>query len=62
MNLSDPVYLILALALGLPVIAVALLNWLLRNRGGFARGWAGAAFVILCLGAGLALILIRTKS
>jgi hypothetical protein len=61
-NLSDPVYLVLALLLGVPMITVALLNWLLRNRGGFARGWAGAAFVILCWGAGLALILIKAKS
>lgn len=59
MNLSDQLYLILAVVLGLPMVVVALLNWLLRNRGGFARGWAGAIFVGMCWAAGMALIVSK---
>ena len=37
MNLSDQTYLILGIVLGLPMVIVALLNWVLRNHGGFAQ-------------------------
>ncbi len=59
MNLSDQTYLIVGVALGLPMAIVALLNWLLRNHGGFARGWAGAIFVGLCWAVGMAIIVTR---
>ncbi len=59
MNLSDRFYLILGIVLALPMIVVALLNLLLRNRGGFARGWAGAIFVGMCWAAGMALIVFK---
>lgn len=59
MNLSDQLYLILAVVLGLPMVVVALLNWVFRNRGGFARGWAGAIFVGMCWAAGMALIVFK---
>lgn len=59
MNLSDQIYLILGVVLGLPMLVVALLNWLLRNHGGFARGWAGAIFVGICWAAGMILIVSK---
>lgn len=59
MNLSDQLFLILGIILCLPMAVVALLNWLLRNRGGFARGWAGAIFVGMCWIAGMALIVFK---
>lgn len=59
LNLSDQLYLLLGLALGLPMAVVALFNWLFRHRGGFARGWAGAIFVGLCWATGMVLILSR---
>lgn len=59
MNLSNQIYVLLGLVLALPMAVVALLNWLLRNRGGFARGWAGAIFVAMCWIAGMILIVTR---
>ncbi|MFT3791777.1 MAG: hypothetical protein QM741_12050 [Rudaea sp.] len=59
MNFSDPTYLILALALALPMAILAVLNGLLRERGGFLRGWAGAIFVGLCWMAALGFIVRR---
>jgi hypothetical protein len=59
MNLSNQIYLILGAVLGLPMVVVALLNWLLRDRGGFARGWAGAIFVALCWTVGMIIIVTR---
>ena len=53
MNFSDQTYLALGITLGL-------LNWVLRNHGGFARGWAGAIFVGICWAAGLAIIVVKT--
>ncbi|MBS0516362.1 MAG: hypothetical protein JSS16_12925 [Proteobacteria bacterium] len=62
MNLFDPIYLVLGIALGLPMAILALLNWLLRKRGGFARGWAGAIFLGLCLCVGIVLIVVKAMS
>ena len=59
MNLSDQTYLILGIVLGLPMVIVALLNWVLRNHGGFARGWAGAIFVGICWAAGMTIIVFK---
>jgi len=59
MNLSDPVYLILGIALALPMAIVALLNWLLRKRGGFLRGWSSAVFVGACWVAAMILVVYR---
>ncbi|MBS0582143.1 MAG: hypothetical protein JSS42_03475 [Proteobacteria bacterium] len=61
MDFSDRTYLILGILLGLPMLVVALLNWVLRNRGGFARGWAGAILVGICWVVGLALILLKAR-
>jgi hypothetical protein len=62
MNLSDQTYLLIGAVLGLPMLIVAALNLLLRNRGGFARGWAGAIFVTLCWTVGMVLIVTRAVS
>ena len=60
MNFSDQTYLALGIMLGLPMVMLGLLNWVLRNHGGFARGWAGAIFVGICWAAGLAIIIFKT--
>lgn len=60
MNLSDQTYLIIGAVIALPIAIVVMLNWLLRNRGGFARGWAGAVFVGLCWTVAMAIIVTRT--
>lgn len=62
MNLSNQIYVILGIALALPMAIVALLNWLLRDRGGFARGWAGAIFVGMCWTLGMILIVARVAA
>lgn len=59
MNFSDQTLPLLGIVLALPMMLVALLNWLLRNRGGFARGWAGAIFVGMCWTVGMILIVAR---
>lgn len=59
MNLSDQTYLLIGLVIAAPMAIVATLNWLLRNRGGFARGWASTIFVGLCWAVGIILIVTR---
>jgi len=61
MNFFDQTYLTIGVVLGLPMAMVALLNWTLRNRGGFARGWAGAIFVGICWAAGLVIIALKAR-
>ena len=61
MNFFDQIYLTIGIALGLPMAIIALLNWMLRNRGGFARGWAGTIFVGICWAAGMAIIVLKAR-
>ena len=62
MNFSDPALLYLAVALAVPIAAMAMLNWALRNRGGFAKGWTGAVFIGICWVAAIVVIINRASS
>jgi len=53
---TDNFLIILAIVLAILLGITALANWLLRSRGGFLKGWAGAVFIGACWIAGLALI------
>lgn len=61
MNLSDQFYLLLSIALVLPIALLLLLNFLMRNHGGFAKGWASGVFILVCWVAALLLILWRVS-
>ena len=58
---TDNFLAILATALAFLLGTTALANWLLRARGGFLKGWAGAVFIAACWIGGLALILGELK-
>jgi len=62
MNYSDPALVYLSVALAVPLAAMAMLNWAFRNRGGFARGWAGAVFIGICWIAAIVVIIERVSS
>ncbi len=53
------VWVLLIAVLVVPMVAVAVLNWLFRKRGGIGRGW-GIVFVALMAGV-MALLLILEK-
>jgi len=53
---TDNFLAILAIVLTVLLGGTAFANWLLRARGGFLKGWAGAVFISACWIAGLALI------
>lgn len=62
MNFFDQTYLTIGIVLSLPMMMVALLNWALRNHGGFARGWTGAIFVGICWVASMVVIVLKARS
>lgn len=62
MNFSDEALVYLGVALAVPLAAVALLNWIFRKRGGFARGWTGAFFIGICWIAALVFIIEKVSS
>ncbi|MBS0431849.1 MAG: hypothetical protein JSS21_05540 [Proteobacteria bacterium] len=46
-DVDGKVWITLLIVLGCPVLVVALLNVLLRNRGGISPGWGGVLVVLL---------------
>lgn len=63
MDFSDPTMVQIGLLLAVPILALGLLNLLLRKRGGgFLRGWTGALFIGLCWAAAIVMILKRLGS
>jgi hypothetical protein len=61
MNFSDESLLYLGVALAMPIATLTIVNWMRRDRGGFARGWTGAIFIGICWIAGLAFIIEKVS-
>jgi len=59
MDFSDKYLEVLGAFLAVLMGLVAIVNWLNRKHGGFARGWAGAIFIGVCWIAGLVLIVLK---
>ena len=62
MDFSNPTLFHAGLLIALPVLVMALLNWLLRGRGGLAPGWTGAVFIALCWITALTIIVMRLRA
>ena len=60
-DLNSRDLLLAAVILAAIMACVALINWLLRRRGGFARGWSAAIFIAACWVAGIATIYLRLQ-
>lgn len=58
-GLDASIWTILLLVLVLPILAVGLLNVILRNRGGVSASWGGV--LVILLGGIVALLIIFDK-
>ena len=61
--LDNSIYLpILSVILASVMGTIALINWAMRARGGFIRGWAAPVFIALCWVSGIAVLFLRLTS
>jgi hypothetical protein len=60
MDIRTTTLIVVVALLAFPVVTIAVLNWIMRKRGGIGSGWGGAMFVALCWITAIGVILSKT--